>query len=135
MVKDDKRRLIASLEIVTGVGLILFWIAFFTVGLAPEKAPPCYFAYENSFPLPDGILAVLLLAAGILLMRSNRAGRTLSLIGAGALIFLGLLDFSFNLQNGIYLTSVVDLVLNALINLWCVGFGLAACISTGRMEN
>ncbi|MDD5397955.1 MAG: hypothetical protein PHU70_02625 [Dehalococcoidia bacterium] len=135
MVKDDKRRLIASLEIVTGVGLILFWLAFFTVGLAPEKAPPCYFAYENSFPLPDGILAVLLLIAGILLMKSNPAGRILSLVGAGALVFLGLLDFSFNLQNGIYLTSVIDLVLNAFINLWCVVFGLAVCIVAGMMEN
>jgi len=128
MVKDDKRRLIASLEIVTGIGLILFWIAFFTVGLAPDKAPPCYFAYEYSFPLPDGVLAILLLVAGILLMRSRPAGRPLSLVAAGALIFLGLLDFSFNLQNGIYLTSTVDLVLNAFINIWCVGFGLAVSI-------
>jgi len=135
MVKDDKRRLIASLEIVTGVGLILFWAAFFAVGLAPENATPCYFAYERSFPLPDGILAVALLTAGILLMRSNPAGRVLSLICGGALIFLGLLDFSFNLQNGIYTASIIDLVLNAFINLWCVGFGLAACIVTGRMQN
>ena len=132
MVKDDKRRLIASLEIVTGIGLILFWIAFFTVGLAPDKAPPCYFAYEHSFPLPDGVLAILLLIAGILLMRSRPAGRSLSLVAAGALVFLGLLDFSFNLQNGIYLTSTVDLVLNAFINLWCVGLGLAIAIITGR---
>ena len=132
MVKDDKRRLIASLEIVTGIGLILFWIAFFTVGLAPDKAPPCYFTYEHSFPLPDGVLAILLLIAGILLMRSRPAGRPLSLVAAGALVFLGLLDFSFNLQNGIYLTSTVDLVLNAFINLWCVGLGLAIAIITGR---
>jgi len=132
MVKDDKRRLIASLEIVTGIGLILFWIAFFTVGLAPDKAPPCYFAYEHSFPLPDGVLAILLLIAGILLMRSRPAGRPLSLVAAGALVFLGLLDFSFNLQNGIYLTSTVDLALNAFINLWCVGLGLAIGIITGR---
>ena len=135
MVKDDKRRLIASLEIVTGVGLILFWIAFFTVGLAPDMAPPCYFAYEHSFPLPDGILAILLLIAGILLMRSRPAGRPLSLIYAGALVFLGLLDFSFNLQNGIYLTSIVDLVLNAFINLWCAGFGLAVAIIMGKTNN
>jgi len=132
MVKDDKRRLIASLDIVTGVGLVLFWIAFFTVGLAPDKAPPCYFAYEHSFPLPDGVLAILLLITGILLMRSRPPGRPLSLVAAGALVFLGLLDFSFNLQNGIYLTSTVDLVLNAFINLWCVGFGLAVAIIMGR---
>jgi len=132
MVKDDKCRLIASLEIVTSVGLILFWLAFFTVGLAPDKAPPCYFAYEHSFPLPDGVLAILLLVAGILLMRSRPAGRPLSLVAAGALVFLGLLDFSFNLQNGIYMTSTVDLVLNAFINVWCVGFGLAVAIIVGR---
>jgi hypothetical protein len=132
MVKDDKRRLIASLEIVTGVGLVLFWVAFFTVGLAPDNAPPCYYAYEHSFPLPDGVLALLLLAAGILLLRSRPAGRTLSLIAAGALVFLGLLDFSFNLQNGVYLTSTIDLVLNALINIWCVGFGIATAVLIGR---
>ena len=132
MVKDDKCRLIASLEIVTSVGLILFWLAFFTVGLAPDKAPPCYFAYEHSFPLPDGVLAILLLVAGILLMRSRPAGRLLSLVAAGALVFLGLLDFSFNLQNGIYMTSTVDLVLNAFINVWCVGFGVAIAVLIGR---
>jgi hypothetical protein len=132
MVTDDKRRLIASLEIVTGVGLILFWVAFFTVGLAPENAPPCYFAYERSFPLPDVLLAILLLVAGILLMKSKPPGRALSLIAAGALVFLGMLDFSFNLQNGIYLTSILDLVLNAFINIWCAGFGLALAIVLGK---
>jgi len=132
MVKDDKRRLIASLEIVTSVGLILFWLAFFTVGLAPDKAPPCYYAYEHSFPLPDTLLAILLLVAGDRLLRSRPGGRALSLIAAGALVFLGLLDFSFNLQNGIYMTSTVDLVLNAFINIWCVGFGLAIAVLIGR---
>jgi hypothetical protein len=132
MVKGDKSRLIATLEVVTGVGLILFWLAFFTVGLAPDKAPPCYYAYEHAFPLPDGVLAILLLVAGILLMKSRPWGRPLSLIAAGALVFLGLLDFSFNLQNGIYLTSNIDLVLNAFINIWCVGFGLAIALLIGR---
>jgi hypothetical protein len=102
------------------------------VGLAPDQAPPCYYAYEHAFPLPDGVLAILLLVAGILLMRSRPAGRTLSLIAAGALVFLGLLDFSFNLQNGIYMTSTIDLVLNAFINIWCVGFGLAIAVMIGR---
>ncbi|MBM3119483.1 MAG: hypothetical protein FJ006_08050 [Chloroflexi bacterium] len=123
MSDTKKDRVIPILEIVTAAGLILFWIAFSTVGLAPENPPPCYFAYEHAFPLPDICLALLLLAAGVLLLRRSPLGRTLSLIAAGALIFLGLLDFSFNLQNGIYLTSVLDLVLNAFINAWCVAFG------------
>ncbi|MBN1691527.1 MAG: hypothetical protein JW901_10945 [Dehalococcoidia bacterium] len=129
---EDRRRLIASLEIVTGAGIILFWIAFFTVGMAPENPPPGYFAYELSFPLPDGLMSVLLIAAGILLMKDRQPARILSLIGAGALIFLGLLDCSFNLQNGIYMASVLDLVINALINAWCVGFGLFTAIVVGK---
>jgi hypothetical protein len=126
---EDRRRLIASLEIVTGVGLILFWIAFFTVGLAPEKPPTCYFTYEHAFPLPDGLLAVLMLTAGVLLMKDKPLGYRLSLVAAGALMFLGVLDFSFNIQNGVYLTSPVDLVLNAVINAWCLGFGLTTVIA------
>lgn len=124
MSNTNKERVTPILEIVTAAGLILFWIVFFTVGLAPENPPKCYFAYEHAFPLPDICLALLLLVSGILLLRRNSLGRTLSLIAAGALIFLGLLDFCFNLQNRIYLASVLDLVLNALINAWCVVFGV-----------
>lgn len=132
MLNDERRKLIASLEIVTAVGLVLFWIAFFTVGLAPENAPACYFAYEHSFPLPDGMLAALLLAAGILLTKNRPWGVKLSLAAGGALVFLGLLDFSFNIQNGVYLTSTIDLILNVFINIWCVGFGLALIVLIGR---
>ena len=125
-------KLIAALEIATAGGLSLFWLAFFTVGLAPVPAPPCYFAYEHSFPLPDGFLAILLLVAGILLMLNKRWGGKLSLVAAGAMIFLGLIDFSFNIQNGIYLASTVDMILNGFLNVWCVGFGTAILLIIGR---
>lgn len=116
-------KMLSIFEIITGIGLILFWIGFFTIGLAPDNPPTCYFAYEHSFPLPDIILAAGLLAAAAMLLKGNPLGKTLSLVCAGALLFLGLLDFSFNIQNGIYAISALDLVLNAFINLWCVFFG------------
>lgn len=127
----DAIRVIAILELVTGVGLILFWVGFFTIGLAPKNPPKGYLEYEHSFPLPDGLLAVLLLVAGTLLLLNNPLGGNLSLIAAGALIFLGVLDFSFNIQNGIYKISKSDLILNAFINLWCVGFGIAVAVIVG----
>ena len=119
---------IAVLEMLTGIGLILFWILFFTVGLAPKNPPQGYMAYEHSFPLPDGLLAILLLVAGTLLMLNNPLGINLSLVAVGALVFLGVLDFSFNTQNGIYNISKLDLVLNAFINIWCVGLGVAIAV-------
>ena len=116
---------IAILELLTGVGLILFWIGFFTIGLAPKNPPKGYMEYEHSFPLPDGLLAILLLVAGTLILLNIPVGRNLSLIAAGALLFLGVLDFSFNIQNGVYKISKSDLILNAFLNIWCVGFGIA----------
>jgi len=115
---------IAVLELLTGIGFIFFWIGFFTIGFAPENPPQCYFAYEHSFPLPDIILSIAILASGLLLLKNKESGRTLSLVCAGGLIFLGILDFSFNIQNGIYLISTLDLILNSFINIWCVAFGL-----------
>ena len=120
---------IAILELLTAVGLILFWILFFTVGLAPKNPPRGYLEYEHSFPLPDGLLAILMLVSGTLLLLNNPLGVSLSLVAAGALVFLGVLDFSFNIQNGLYKTSRIDLVLNAFINIWCVGLGIAIAVA------
>jgi hypothetical protein len=131
MIEMEGLRTIAILELLTGAGLILFWILFFTVGLAPKNPPPGYFAYEHSFPLPDGLLSILMLVAGTLLMLNNPLGIHLSLIAAGSLVFLGVLDFSFNIQNGLYKTSKLDLVLNAFINVWCVGLGVAIAVQIG----
>ena len=122
---------IAVLELLTGVGLILFWIGFFTIGLAPKNPPQGYMEYEHSFPLPDGLLAILMLVAGTLLLLNNPWGSHLSLVAAGALVFLGVLDFSFNIQNGVYKISKSDLILNAFLNIWCVGFGIAIAVMMG----
>ena len=120
-----KFKTLAYLELITAIGFILFWIGFFTIGLAPANPPQCYFAYEHSFPLPDIITAIAMIAGGILLLKESNAGRAISLACSGGLVFLGLLDFSFNIQNGVYLVSTMDMILNAFINIWCVAFGLA----------
>jgi hypothetical protein len=119
-------------QIITAVGIVLFWIGFFTVGLAPETPPPCYFAFEHSFPLPDVLLAFTIFAAAVLLLTGHRLGRTLSIASSGALIFLGLLDFSFNIQNGMYAISVADTILNGFINGYCVIFGIVVILRLKR---
>ena len=123
---------IAWLEIATGVGIILFWIGFFTIGLAPETPPEGYFVFEHSFPPPDCILAVTLIIAGVLLVKGRHTGIVLSLVASGGLMFLGILDASFNIQNGMYAITPVDTILNAFINLWCFGFGLATALVMGK---
>ena len=123
---------LAVLMMATAVGLLAFWTLFFTVGLAPENAPPCYRAFEHSFPLPDILLAMVLFFAGRGLLAGKPRGRDLALFCAGAIMFLGVLDFSFNIQNGMYSLGIGEAVGNACINVWCVGFGLALVLKLGR---
>lgn len=135
MNENKNVKTIAILEILTGMGLIAFWTLFFTVGLEPANPPACYSAFERSFPLPDAVLCASLLCAGSLLLIRNQAGRLISLVCAGALIFLGLLDFSFNIRNGIYTSSPADAILSGFINAWCVLFGIAIPLTLKSMSN
>jgi len=116
---------IIYLQIATGAGLVLFWALFFLVGLAPKDAPPCYSAFEHAFPVPDLLLAAALIASSILLLSGNPAGLVLSHACAGALLFLGVLDITFNIQNMFARQTWKERFFSAFINLWCVGFGLA----------
>jgi len=125
-------KLLAFGMIATSIGLFLFWTAFFTIGLAPDPMPECYLAYEHAFPFPDVILGIILLVAGIGLLRGRRWGAPLSIAASGAIVFLGLLDMCFNLQNGVYAVSVAELISNGFINLWCVVFGGLVCVIMTR---
>ena len=127
-----KHNVLAIMQIITGVGIILFWVGFFTAGMAPKNPPECYFAFEHAFPLPDGILCMGLIVAGILLLKQKPAGRTLSLICSGGLMFLGVIDFSFNIQNGMYFMELGESIGNACINALCMGLGLTVAIRLGR---
>jgi nucleoside-diphosphate-sugar epimerase len=124
---SERIQLIAKLQLLTAAGLFLYWILYFTVGVAPDNPPPGYFVFQNSFTFADLILALLLARAATYLLGANPIrrviGRGLSLICAGALLFLGGLDISFNFQNQIYLTWSIDMALEVAVNIWCLGFG------------
>jgi hypothetical protein len=122
--KPDRLRLVSSLDIVTGAGVILFSIALLLLGMGPENPPPSYFAFNYALSLPESFLAILTIVAGVLLLKNRQLGIRLSWIAAGALVFLGLLNICFNTMTGVYSTSVLDLVINGVVNSWCAGFGI-----------
>jgi hypothetical protein len=123
-----KNRLIAILQIITGIGIIVFWIIFLTTDILypanmSESQLSCYLKHEMSFPIADLILSLALIISAILLLKEKSAGIKLSLVCSGAMIFLGMLDITYNLQNGLFFTSVVDGILAAFICLWVIVFG------------
>ncbi len=124
--------MIALLELLTAAGTLSFWYSFFTDGkVKPQNPPAGYYAYENSFPIPDTILSCAMITAALLKTLRNPLGKVLTIICSGALIFLGILDMCFNTVNGVYKNSPKDFFGNAVINLWCVFFGIYAARKTG----
>lgn len=111
-----------KLQLATAIGIVLFWIAFFTIGFESPAYPSYYTKFEHSFPLPDAFLVCMLLLA--YKNRQHEKWKKYTLVAAGAMVFLGLCDFSFNTLNGMYQISITDTLLNAFINIWCISFGL-----------
>jgi len=117
----------ALMEFVFALGILSFWISFFTTDLVDFDDPhlkEIYLAFESAFPVPDIYLSILLIIGGIGLLRKMFYGYLFSLLGGASLIFLGLLDVSFNAKHGIYLLGIGEAIMNGLINLLCLGGGI-----------
>jgi dihydroflavonol-4-reductase len=118
---------LAKLQILTASGLLIYWLLFYTIGLAPENPPPGYFEFQRSFTFPDIMLALAFIRVGLSQLSVDATARErcrpLTTVCAGAMLFLGGLDISFNVQNSIYLTLSIDTILEIGINVWCIVFG------------
>ena len=116
--------LIALAELIFGIGFIIVWIYLYKYELNNPKRSEVYRAFEKSFPLPDLCwLTPMLFISAIGLFLGERFGIFFSIIAGSSLIFLGLLDISFNLQQGGYTNNKTDTIFNLFINLVCVIFG------------
>ncbi len=116
--------LIASLELFLAIGFIVVWIYLIKFELNNPERSEIYRAFEKSFPLPDlcWITPTLVISAVGLLL-NERFGIFCSIVAGGALVFLGLLDISFNLQQGGYTGKKMDTIFNLIINGICIVFG------------
>lgn len=116
--------LLAVFQILFGIGIIGFWIFFFLVETKNPERSEVYFGFEKSFPIPDLLwLTPCLFISAFGLLTEQRFGVFFSITAGSALLFLGLLDISFNVKNGGYTTNTLDTIMNLAMNLLCVIFG------------
>lgn len=118
---------IAMMEWAIALGIFLFWLAFFFsdgMNIEDSRLEEAYLAFESAFPMADFYLASILIIGGIGLLKKKFYGSVFSLMGGASLIFLGLLDVSFNAQQGIYFLGAEQAVMNGLINALCLGLGI-----------
>ncbi len=126
---------LAIVQFAFAAGILAYWAAFFGLGagaFAGAVDARAFLAFESSFPVADGCLALVLVASGALLLRRDQRGIALTLVASGALLFLGAVDLSFNLQQGAFSGDATHAAANALLNATCIGGGGSMALAANR---
>jgi hypothetical protein len=128
--RESLMRALAIGHLVGAFGIVLFWIGFYTgVTFPPDvlarKIPnfASYYAFEKAFTLPDLTTAAVAAFAAEQLLRdtSNKNARVMIAGASGAMIFLTMLDVSYDFKNGMYDLGSVSLELLAVPLLGVLG--------------
>jgi hypothetical protein len=93
--------ILAVILTIFALGTVAFWVVFFTLGLVSASDRPAYLEHEKSFPLADAYMAACLLISVVGLVRKRAWGLLFGHLGASGVIFLGLMDTLYALQNGL----------------------------------
>jgi hypothetical protein len=114
--------------LLTALGTLLFW-AVFLGNLDAQRGGELasrsdhWFTWEISFPVADGWMAITAILGAIGLWRLRPGGLLFSLVSGGAMVFLGLMDILFFLQNDLYLPLSGEIAVELGIHVWLVAFG------------
>ncbi len=109
-------RIIAICEIIGALLLIGFWIGWFFDILKSfepgDQLYDVYIAFESSFPVADSWIVILLLISAFGVLNEKSYGSFFAAAAGGAFVFLGLIDITFNLQQGVYQYDLLAIVIN-----------------------
>jgi len=114
---------IIGLLFFASLATVAYWLVFFTTGDVQARSDPIYLAFEKSFPLADGWMALCALVGGVGLWRRRDWGFLFGLLAASSSIFLGLMDVLFNLNEGNYTLGGEEMAIEIAINLLTIGIG------------
>ena len=117
----------AVLLLLTAVVTVAYWVDFFVHGSVNVVEEEWYIRFERAFPVADGFMSATSVAAAVGVLADADYGVAFALVAGGALIFLGLMDVTFNVGNGLYAALRTSWPMRAelVINLWTLALGAA----------
>ncbi|MCC7076911.1 MAG: hypothetical protein IT198_07275 [Acidimicrobiia bacterium] len=102
MTGDAAVWVVAVLEVVAAAVIVTFWITWFRDDHDAAWLPAGYVDHETPFVFSDSVLALLLVAGAVLQVFEEPLGRSLGLVSAGMLAFLGILDTAYFARTGMF---------------------------------
>ncbi len=105
---------------VTAVGIVAYWISYFTDGTVHSTADSCYHIFQRNFPAPDGMIAICAIATAVGLGKAREWSIYTGMTAVGGLLFLALIDISYNVWNDMYNGMHGPMVMETVINVFCL---------------
>lgn len=102
MSDDALTWLIAGWQVATAIGFAVFWVTWLRGPHGEAWLPPGYVEHERVFVFPDAVCAVILAVSAVLLVAEEPLGRSLALVAAGMLAFLGVIDLAYFARQGMF---------------------------------
>jgi hypothetical protein len=119
---------IATLQVVTALSIVAFWVTWFRTDHDQPWLPAGYEDHEAPFVVSDSALAVILVASAVLLVLDEPLGESLALIAGGMLAFLGLLDAAYFTRTGMF-ARARDGIANLALVVGVMTMGLLLIVS------
>ncbi|WP_131809351.1 hypothetical protein [Mycobacteroides immunogenum] len=114
---------VAAVLVAFAVGILGYWISFFTSGEVHAAKDACYLVFQRNFPAPDGATALFGVISAVGLVRNKDWAVLWGLVAAGGILFLGLIDISYNVWNGMYSSFSAAMLAENMINIVCMTLG------------
>ena len=127
-------RVLSALLIVGALVTAFYWWSYFTGGDVMVLHERWYTAFESSFPIADGWMALCMFAAGIGLWSGKPWGARAGLLAGSALIYLAAMDITFDAENGMYAMAAANgaMKFEVFINVTTVLLGVWTLLASWR---
>jgi hypothetical protein len=127
-------RILGVLLIVGALVTAYYWWSYFHGGDVRVVDARWYTAFESSFPIADGWMAICSALAGIGFLTGSRYAAPFGLLAASAIIYLACMDITFDVENGMYAMAHANdaMKFEIFINASCVILGVATLLASWR---
>ena len=121
---------ISVLLIMTAIFLIYYWIDLYLRKGVQVTQEEWYIKFQKAFPIADMWAAICALLGAVGLLTEQNYGLLFSILSASSVIFLALMDITFNVENKLYnlVGTSNEMKLELAGNIWFLSVGIVLII-------
>jgi len=125
---------LAFFLLLTAAVTVYYWIDFFTAGAVHVLEEEWYLKFEAAFQAADMWMAACCTLAAAALIKRKDYSLLFMLLAASALIFLALMDITFNLENSLYqlVSESSEMQFELVINIYTLTLGVVLILFSWR---